>query len=180
MAPSLYIERALFVVGDQNTGKSTQIRSMFLDRRLGMNGNIPDAKRIAETYVLSHERSLYVRITSPNEWGETLEQFLDKVASKTGSGRWCVVSPLQPLPEKKMPGLVDTIKGFIDRFSPERIRVCFLSPDYSGNLLSGRSDLNINAIIDDLWRIQKVECVFIDARSRTQNGLILTDFLDFA
>jgi hypothetical protein len=98
MAACLYVERALFVVGGQNTGKSTQIRSMFRDRRLGTDGAIPDARRIAETYYLSNERRLYVRITSPNEWGESLKEFLDKTESKTGSGRWCIVSPLQPLP----------------------------------------------------------------------------------
>ena len=30
-----YVERAQFVVAPQDSGKSTQLRSMFLDKRLG-------------------------------------------------------------------------------------------------------------------------------------------------
>jgi len=33
-----YLERALFVVGNRHTGKSTHLRSMFLDVRLGATG----------------------------------------------------------------------------------------------------------------------------------------------
>ena len=40
-AQEAYIERALFVIGDQDTGKSTQLRSMFLDGRLGNQGEVP-------------------------------------------------------------------------------------------------------------------------------------------
>ena len=36
---SLYFERALFVVGPPNAGKSYQIRDMFRDVRLNNNGN---------------------------------------------------------------------------------------------------------------------------------------------
>lgn len=175
----LYIERALFVVGNQNTGKSTQLRSIFCDYKFGTRGDIPDAKNLSETYYLSHDRRLYLRLTSPNEWNESLEEFLTKTKSKTGSGRWCIASPLQPLPEKKMPGLLDVVQGFVSRFEPERVRVCFLSPDYNGNRLSESSDLDIETLVDDLWRISGVECLFIDARDRAKNGLLLADFLDF-
>lgn len=35
------IERILIVVGDQNAGKSTTLRSMFVDPRLGSKGVVP-------------------------------------------------------------------------------------------------------------------------------------------
>ena len=38
---SFYVERALFIVGDPNTGKSVQIRSMFRDIRLSGDGQVP-------------------------------------------------------------------------------------------------------------------------------------------
>ena len=47
MTQGVYIERALFVVGDQNTGKSTQLRSMFLDWRLNIQGVVPTTKKCA-------------------------------------------------------------------------------------------------------------------------------------
>jgi hypothetical protein len=40
-----YLERALFVVGNRHTGKSTQLRSMILDVRLGSNGRIPTERK---------------------------------------------------------------------------------------------------------------------------------------
>lgn len=40
-----YLERVLFVVGNRHTGKSTQLRSMFLDVRLGSNGQIPTERK---------------------------------------------------------------------------------------------------------------------------------------
>jgi hypothetical protein len=39
--PTYYFERALFIVGEQNSGKSTQLRSMFRDVRLGTSGIVP-------------------------------------------------------------------------------------------------------------------------------------------
>lgn len=37
---STYLERALFVVAPQNFGKSTLLRSMFNDPRLGNDGDL--------------------------------------------------------------------------------------------------------------------------------------------
>ena len=81
-----YFERALFVVGEQNSGKSTQLRSMFHDVRLGTEGTIPAATNLREMYRLSNERCLYIRLTSPHERGEYIgrrpdqeaDNFLDK------------------------------------------------------------------------------------------------------
>src|SRR5271165_1254485 len=149
--PSYYFERALFIVGEQNSGKSTQLRSMFRDVRLGTDGNIPAAANLAEMYRLSNERCLYIRLTSPHERGEWIERrpdeeadnFLDKteekiVASTSHVGRrWNFACPLQPHAANHMPDVVETVRAFVGRFHPERTRVLFLSPDRHGELLQG-------------------------------------------
>src|SRR6266852_2396937 len=83
---SYHFERVLFVVGEPNSGKSNQLRSMFRDVRLGTGGNIPTGRRLDEVYRLSNERSVYLRLTSPHEAGESLSKkrrkgnFLEKTA----------------------------------------------------------------------------------------------------
>jgi hypothetical protein len=81
-AQGVYVERALFMVGDPKTGKSTQFRSMFLDWRLGRKGNVPTANRLCESYPLSNDRWLYLNLTSPHERPGTLNQFLNNYANK--------------------------------------------------------------------------------------------------
>src|SRR3981081_2437553 len=129
-----HFERALFVVGEPNSGKSKQLRSMFRDVRLGNNGDIPTSAKLREVYRLSNERSLDVRLTSPHESGETLKRFLDKTKyqiakNKSHDERWNFACPLQPNRANSMPDVVATIKAFVARFKPERTRVVFLSPD---------------------------------------------------
>jgi hypothetical protein len=176
MARELYIERALFVVGGPDDGKSTQLRSLFVDRRFGLGGKIPTVKKIPETFGLSHDRRLYLRLTSPHEYGESPEEFFEKVRSKAQEGRWVFASPLQPNPRNKMPGVVESVRLFMNEFSPERIRVCFLSPGQSGE----ETEIDIQSLIDNLWKIDGVECIILDARTKTQNGLVYADFFDFS
>src|SRR6516165_9486075 len=100
-----HFERALFIVGEPNSGKSTQLRSMFRDFRLG-EGNIPAAANLREMYRLSNERCLYIRLTSPHEVGECIDNevdnFLDKTEQKIVGNtpmlgrRWNFACPLQP------------------------------------------------------------------------------------
>jgi GTPase Era involved in 16S rRNA processing len=56
-----YFERALFIVGKPNSGKSTQLKSMFRDVRFGTNSRIPPTRSIKEVYRLSNERALHIR-----------------------------------------------------------------------------------------------------------------------
>jgi hypothetical protein len=77
--PSYHFERALFVVGEPNSGKSNQLRSMFADIRLGTGGDILTERRLPELYRLSNERCLYLRLTAPHEAGESI--------SRKGHGR---------------------------------------------------------------------------------------------
>ncbi len=173
----LYIERALFIVGDPDDGKSTQLRSIFKDWRFGLFGKIPSSKKIRETYWLSHDRGLYLRLTSPHEYNESPEEFFSKIKQKTQKGRWVVASPLQPDARNKMPALVESVGLFVAKFAPERVRVCFLSPNQNGETSPGR----IRPLVNKLWAIDPgVECVVVDATTKMRNGLFYADFLDFS
>jgi hypothetical protein len=111
--------RALFVVGEPNSGKSNQLRSMFRDIRLGTDGNIPRKRKLPDFYRLSNERCLYLRLTSPHEAKESLGRkhgrnsptnFLEKTAKKIQENtprfgrRWNFAGALQPHARLYMPG----------------------------------------------------------------------------
>lgn len=178
MAKSLYIERALFVVGDSDTGKSVQLRSMFLDRRFGSLCVIPTSDRIKESIYLSQHRRLYIRLTSPHEYGYTSKKILEKIISKTKFGRWCFAGALQAQASNDMPDVVTSVQDFMNEFDPEKVRIAFLSPDFRGALIHNKMD-NFDSIVDSLLNINNVEVMFIDARSREANGLLLADYFDF-
>ena len=180
-AQEAYIERALFVIGDQNTGKSTQLRSMFLDRRLGTQGEVPITKNVRNSYALSDERWLYLRLTSPHEAGETLDEFLDKCAGEMQTigqtvRRWNLAGALQPTETKKLPGGPDVIEGFIQRFTPERVRAVTLSPGRSGDYMPVHDHQHLTK---SLHALRGVEVMTTDATKQTANGLMYADFFDF-
>ena len=177
---TLLLERALFVVAPQDSGKSTQLRSMFLDRRLGNDGEIPPSSEkpnLPETYYISNERRLYLRLTSPHEYGENSKEFISKTRNKMEDGRWCFAGPFQPDACNKMPDVVDSVERFIKALNPERVRVVFLSPNRHGIELS--TFLPGRDLSDELLQLGGVEVVCIDARKREVNGLFLADFFDF-
>jgi hypothetical protein len=180
--PRFHFERALFVVGKQDSGKSKQLRSMFRDWRLGTKGVIPTKKNLPDIYHLSNERSLYLRLTSPHEMDESLPEFLeglwDKFTDNTPSKgrRWNAACALQPFPEKKMRSRLPTIcKQFGGWFEPERIRIAFLSPDRHDKYLQEEQA----PLTQDLIAIPGVEICWIDARDREASGLLLADYFDF-
>jgi hypothetical protein len=186
--PSYYFERALFVVGEPNSGKSNQLRSMFRDVRLDTNGDLPTGRRLDEVYRLSTERSLYLRLTSPHEARESLSKtrgkrnFLEKTAKIMEENtprfgrRWNFAGALQPHSRHNMPNVVATCRAFVRRFDPERTRVVFLSPDRHGAFLQDTEHMDL---VDGLREIRSTEVCWIDARDRTVNGLLLADFFDF-
>lgn len=181
--PQFHFERALFVVGEQDSGKSKQLRSMFRDRRLGNGGVVPRNNKVPETYRLSNERSLYLRLTSPHESDEDLTAFLEGIWEKVSENtpekgrRWNAACALQPFPAREMRSRLPTICNRFDKwFEPERIRIAFLSPDRHGKRLQARHD----ALVQVLRLNSKVETCWIDATDRYANGLLLADFFDFA
>jgi len=178
---SLHLERALFVVAPRNSGKSTVLRSMFLDRRLGTAGKIPSKARISDIY-LSNERRLHMRITSPHEAGETQKEFLMKAKNKMPDGRWCFASPLHPHAFKNMPDAVTTVRSFFRIFHPERTRIVFISPNHKGERLDEYAPGQ--DLVKDMLSIDKsIEVICIDNGSRLNskihNGLLLADYFDF-
>ena len=176
MQEARLIERVLLVAGAQNTGKSVQLRSMFLDPRLGTSGQIPEARNLPNIYALSPFRRLYLRLTSPHEAGETLDRFLEKIEENThGRYRWNVASAVQIHPTENMPDLSDLVAALDERFSPERIRVAILSPDRHGDVLA-----DAPALMQALQAVPSCETLCIDARCRNCNGLLLADTFDFA
>jgi hypothetical protein len=175
-----HVERALFLLGEPNDGKSTQLRSMFLDKRLGSDGKIPDKRNLKNTYPLSNERWLYIRLTSPHEANETIDDFLGKCEVEMGSKvptarRWNFAGALQVTASSKLAKGTDVVDAFAKRFEPERIRVAVLSPNRHGNFLStGDQDEVVRSL-----RSIGAEVVIVDTTSRTANGLMYADFFDF-
>lgn len=171
-----YVERALFVIGEQGDGKSTQLRSIFRDFRFGTWGELPTKAKLQHIYALSNERRLYLRLTSPHERGETRTEFYNKFKRVLKLGhRWNFICPIQPDSYLKMPDAVDTILGFYDQFTPERTRAVFLSPNRKG---VPKDPDKLKAMFSLLWK-KKVECICIDARTPDANGKLLADFFDF-
>ena len=183
MARPLYIERALFLVGDRSAGKSTHLRSMFEDCRFHTFGEIPTPAETRETVKLSNERNLFIRIMSAHETELTLKQYFDKIEEKCQPGRWCFAGALWPAPGNKIKeNLAEIIEAFVDRFEPERVRLCFLSPDHNNKLIT--NFINVNDQIARLRKIDGVECAVIDGylndiHPMTASGLFLADFFDF-
>ena len=176
-----YVERALFMMGDQDTGKSTQLRSMFLDWRLGTSGQIPSSRNVPNSYTLSNERCLYLRLTSPHEAGDTMKEFLDSCAdqmqsSKRDCRRWNFASAVQVSETNNLPRGTQVIEEFIKRFTPERVRVVILSPDRSGKASEGNE---LQRLTQDLRSLAHCEVMMADATSRDANGMMYADFFDF-
>ena len=141
-----------------------------------------------EIYRLSNDRSLYLRLTSPHEAGESLgkkrgkQNFLEKTAkimdehTPRFGRRWNFAGALQPHSRRNMPNVVATCRAFVRRFDPERTCVVFLSPDRHGVSLRGTERMDL---VDGLREIATVEIFWIDARDRTVNGRLLADFFNF-
>lgn len=177
---STYIERALFVIAPQNFGKSTLLRSMFNDPRLGNNGDIPTSRKLRDVVRLSGERRLYLRLTSPHEAGETLGKFIEKTKGKMDDGRWCFAGPLHPSPLKNMPTAASAIQKFITTFDPERVRAVLLWPSHNPDDDDVFDSYTVEELLGALQKIDKrVETVCVDGRQRGRNGLVLADFFDF-
>ena len=178
-----HLERVLLVTGLQNAGKSTLLRRMFVDPRFGTRGVIPTHPRIG-FIALSRERCLLLRISSPHEKGETLDQFfkkLDRAMQRAWNFFWRIniACAVQPNATQTTPDLVTICREFNRRLLPERIRVIQIDPRQDGQpgaLLSAQE-------IDQL-RSMEVDVMTVDARRPQStnlfpNGLLLADYFDF-
>ena len=178
-----HLERVLIVAGDQNAGKSTLLRRMFIDPRLGTGGDIPTSSRIP-LVSLSHERCLCFRLSSPHEKGESLNAFFRNL-DRTMRGAWRqfwrfnLACAMQPTATNLTPDLLTICTEIHRRLWPERVRVVQIDPrqdNQRGTLLTARE-------IDRLRRLP-VEVLTIDGRqlatpTQRPNGFLLADFFDF-
>jgi hypothetical protein len=62
-----HLERVLFLIDGRHCGKSTQLRSIFLDVRLGTDGVIPRKRKLKDFHRLTNDRFLYLRLSSPQD-----------------------------------------------------------------------------------------------------------------
>lgn len=177
----IYVERALFLIGDPDSGKSTQMRSAFLDWRLGRKSTIPNQNNISRVCQISNERWLYFRLSSPHETKEDINEFFEKFEKemkkrKLNSMRWNFASALQITPRNKVQLPIDQIIAkFNTRFSPERMRAIILSPNRKNAVLPTHT---IKNIIGSLWSVD-CEVLVVDATDREANGFIISDYFDF-
>ena len=175
-----YVERALFVVAPQIPARAPPCDrcSWIVDWVWEARTRHPNRhRRLPVVHHVSNERHLVLRLTSPHEVSETVEDWLGKFRKTLQDGHWSFACPLQVEPSRQMPDVVDSVNGFIRAFEPERVRVAFLSPDWRGNL----ADLRTNGrdLTRELWALGPVEVISIDARDRQANGRLLADFFDF-
>lgn len=177
-------ERALFVMGDKNAGKTFQIRHMCSDKRLGTRGKVPQSGHGVPTKVwLSNERLLCIRTQAPQEAYETRAAFIGRTIRTVGNDcpRWNFVCPMRINKRGVSPGGINLIQSFVHAFSPERVRVAILHPRKDGVLLDGlNTPHEFRSIADQVRRLSGcpiVEPMIVDARRR--NGLLLPNFFDF-
>ena len=181
MSSQRYVERALFLLGDPNTGKSTQLRSMFVDRRLSLAGTVPTARNLANSYPLGNHRWLYLRLTSPHEAGENIDAFMKKCdhqmsVSNNTVRRWNFACAMQFTATESMGTGPRVIEAFSARYSPERVRAVILSPDRSGNTMAWEY---VRELTHMLRSIPHCEVILANATERLANGLMYADFFDF-
>lgn len=106
-----HLERVLVIVGGQHAGKSTHLRSMYVDPRFGSDGVIPTQKQLS-LVSLSRERCLKIRLSSPHETNEKLKDFIKKLdrslqrAWRKGFWRVNYAFPSQPHATRRTPDVV--------------------------------------------------------------------------
>ncbi|WP_062093070.1 hypothetical protein [Caballeronia udeis] len=178
------IERILLVVGDRDAGKSTTLRSMFVDPRFGTKGIVPaTSQRRIRLVTLSRERCLFMRLTSPHETQQNIEHFFNRLdtarrrAGRLGFRRFNMACAMQPQAANAMPDILAVCQAMRRQVDPERIRIVVIDPRQDGLPGPQLSRLAIDGI-----RGSGVEVAWIDGShslGRHPNGLLLADFFDF-
>lgn len=172
-----YLERCAFVLGRQNDGKSSQIRDIYRDVRLGDGKTrIGQAGRMQDWIQISEHRHLLVRLTSPHEYGLDPQGYFDGIDQKVGLDtkyRWNYLSALQIDAFRNMPHPEIAIDAFQARFSPEKVRLFILCKSFGG---LQQSQASLDRILKHKFA-SNVEIVQIDGQR--DNGLVIADFFEF-
>lgn len=177
MERPIYLERALFVVGQPGAGKSAHLKNMFRDWRFGNKGEPWDDPGPIPVVVLSNGRKLRIFLQSAQERDRDIQPWLDRIRQSIGPGRWCFAGALQAKGGDTLPDALEYIQAFIEAFAPERVRVCFLSPDSHGRTIG--TVLDLDEAMESLESMDTVESVFIDFQLIDTNALMMADFFDF-
>jgi hypothetical protein len=177
MERPFYFERALFVVGQPGAGKSAHLKNMFRDWRFGNEGNPWDVPGPVPVVILSNERKLRIALQSAQERDRDIKPWLERIRQSFDTGRWCFAGALQANGGDDFPGAIEYIQAFVETFTPERVRVCFLSPDSQGRTID--SFLNLDEVIPSIEPMDVVEAITIDFRLLDTNALMMADFFDF-
>jgi hypothetical protein len=176
------VERVMLVIGEPDAGKSTTLRSLFVDPRFGTNGTVPTESRI-RIVGLSRERCLFMRLTSPHETRQNIDQFVKTIeaaqrrAARFGFSRFNLACALQPFAAHAMPDVLEACLAVLDRLVPERTRIVIIDPRQDGEPGPFLSRQTVQGL-----RKRGVELVKIDGDHRRNdypNGLLLSDFFDF-
>jgi hypothetical protein len=175
-----YVERALFVVGQHGAGKSAHLKNMFLDWRFHTDGKHRRSNGRISPVALSNERTLLILSQSAPERGYTIWQWIDRIKQSMNGGRWCFAGALRAQYRGELESdALQHVQAFIETFSPERVRICFLSPDSKMRRIDDYLDPD-NKIIPAIASMHNVECLFIDFRLINTNAMMMADFFDFA
>lgn len=162
----LHLERALFMIGRGDAGKSTQLNSL--------KTVIAKGETRRRIFDLGNNRRIYVRSGSPQELGETLSEFLQacEYHMRNWDYRWNYACAVQTDPADKIPGAVGTITAFKKAFSPDRICAVILSPNRRGNRIPGERKW----LIKRLSAIGECEILTVNARKMNSNGPLYSKF----
>ena len=130
----IMIDTLVLIIGDQGSGKSNQIRSLFDEAELhSVYGGYPKSANIRRNYAVHPDIDLLVRLSSWHERGETYAQVkADLKAGHTDPGRrYKVIAPAQVSATKLMAG-EDLFIQLHSDFDIRRSYAVWLHPNVAG------------------------------------------------
>lgn len=131
----LVIDTLVAVIGDRNSGKSNQIRSIFEEPPLTtFFGGYPPSPNIQRTYLVDPDIELYVRLSSWHERGENWSQIKNdlQTAQTTPRRRFKAIVPLQVSATQSLSAGEKVISRLISSFNIRRTYAVWLDPAVSG------------------------------------------------
>ena len=129
------IDTLVLVIGDQNGGKSNQMRSIFEEHELyHQYGGYPTSGNIARHYLVPPDMELFLRLSS---WHEKKQTYQDVVTDITQGKRYPdrrykVFAAAQVTPTGSLMAGEDLFMQLFQDFSIRRGYAVWLNPDRSG------------------------------------------------
>src|SRR5208282_6708031 len=101
------IDTLVLIIGDQNGGKSNQMRSIFEEFELyHYHNGYPQANMIARKYYVHPDMDLLLRLSSWHEKNKTYDDVKEDISNGYSDGRhrYKVLVPAQVTPTAKLVG----------------------------------------------------------------------------